>query len=306
MACQAQEAAGIPESFKANVGQLVGQWTTEGKYNGEAFQGLYSAAWNDDQTCLLLTSSGEVGARLDGIGGWDPAGDEYVETWYRTDGVRFEQRFKLDSQEHWTGSVIMSTSDGKTETGTIDLKFRDGNQFDFEGTTGNVTLIQNATKTLDQSASHADFEAFVKAFRGRWIGEVTWIADWEGIGGKKGNKITAHAEIKTRCDGNLLHCIWYGGNSVFDWLVYFDAGDKKIRSVSVDSGGLVQHATFWKDGNDWQFQQTGSEADGSRVISNGRVTVTESGKVHTWTGDTSIDGKPVAPLRDVFRRVTDQ
>jgi hypothetical protein len=39
-----------------------------------------------------------------------------------------------------------------------------------------------------------DFDEFCRAFEGRWVGEVTWVADWEAFG-KRGDKVEAYPDV---------------------------------------------------------------------------------------------------------------
>lgn len=48
----------------------------------------------------------------------------------------------------------------------------------------------SAQETHQRDSSQSDFERFCELMEGRWVGEVTWVADWPGLG-KRGDKSVA-------------------------------------------------------------------------------------------------------------------
>ena len=83
--------AQIPAHIQAEMQFLVGDWTTDARFNDVVQKGRYSAQWAPDKQCLILNiRQGDFAGT--GIAGWDPATKEWVETWYRADGARVEVR----------------------------------------------------------------------------------------------------------------------------------------------------------------------------------------------------------------------
>jgi hypothetical protein len=160
-----------------------------------------------------------------------------------------------------------------------------------------------AAPVFAQESTRDDFREFCQAWQGRWVGDVTWVADFPGFG-RKGEKVTAYADCKTAHDGNALIVNYYGGNGSATWMVAFDAGAKQIKSLWVTSGGEVSHSTIYKDGKNWIEKGSGSKADGTKTQITYTVTITDGGNTHTWTGTTMIGGKEVDELRDVWHRVS--
>ena len=81
-----------------------------------------------------------------------------------------------------------------------------------------------------QESTREEFVEFCKAIQGRWIGDVTWLTDWPGLG-KKGDRVTAYWEGVIIEDGNALHGRFYAGSGSSSHLVIFDAGAKQIQGT---------------------------------------------------------------------------
>ena len=66
-----------------------------------------------------------------------------------------------------------------------------------------LIVVLCALPALAQQSTREDFKEFTKAVSGRWIGEITWVTDWPGLG-KRGDKATGYSEIKMTEDGNAI------------------------------------------------------------------------------------------------------
>ncbi len=166
-----------------------------------------------------------------------------------------------------------------------------------------LTIFMSTSALLGQTSSRAEFEEYCKAWEGRWIGEVTYVADWPGAG-KKGDKVTSYFEARIIADGNAISGEWYGGNGMGTQLAYFDAGTKQIKGVGVSSGGTIWNWIIFKKDGKWQHLSTGSNPDGSKIEEKNTITISNGGNTHTWTGTGTIGGEKMDPLHDVWRRVS--
>jgi hypothetical protein len=151
-----------------------------------------------------------------------------------------------------------------------------------------------ASEALGQQSSRNDFREHCQAFQGRWVGEVTLVADIPGVG-KRGEKVTAYSEIRVAEDGNALIGKWYGGNGSATFLAVYDAGAKQIKAMEVTTEGEVGHIIFYKKDKKWIEERTGSKSNGTPTKYTNTVTITDNGNTHTWTGSGTVD---------VFRRVS--
>ena len=154
-----------------------------------------------------------------------------------------------------------------------------------------------------QESSREDFQKFCEAWKGRWVGDVTWVADWPAYG-KRGDKVTAYVEINVAEDGNALTGRLFGGKGSATVVGFYDAAAKQIKWLWVNSGGAVDQALIsMKDGK-WTFHSTGSLADGTKTESASTVTISDNGNLHTWTGTGKVGDKKTDDQHDVWRRVS--
>lgn len=131
--CRGQTEVKVPADVLAQMAFLVGDWETEGKLLDQPFKGKASLSWAPGRQCLI--SHGESNLMtLSGIVGWDPTTKEIVETYYRTDGIRIEQRIGRFSTSEWEGTVVLQDASGAVRKGTIRVeKAPDGKSFTFVG-----------------------------------------------------------------------------------------------------------------------------------------------------------------------------
>ena len=135
------------------------------------------------------------------------------------------------------------------------------------------------------------------------MGDVTWVADWPGLG-KKGEKVTAYSENTVTEDGNAMVTKFYGGNGSGTGLIAFDALAKQIKWMWVSSGGYVGQSTLQKVNGKWVEKGVGSTPDGTKNEWTSTVTIADNGNTHTWTGTGTLGGEKVADQHDVWRRAS--
>ncbi|NLY02084.1 MAG: hypothetical protein GXY83_38870 [Rhodopirellula sp.] len=153
-----------------------------------------------------------------------------------------------------------------------------------------------------EETTREDFREFCRTWEGRWVGDVTWIADWPGMG-KKGEKVTAYWDARVTEDGNALVGKFYGGTGSSTHLAYFDPDSKQINWLWIESGGrVVQNRMYKKDGK-WVQQGSAVNPDGAKTQYVGTAVFTDNSNTHTWTGSGTVDGKKTAEQHDVWRRV---
>jgi hypothetical protein len=156
---------------------------------------------------------------------------------------------------------------------------------------------------LAQQSTRKDFDEYCQVVEGRWVGEVTLVADWPGIG-EKGEVLTAYSENEIKVDGNALTGMFYGGNGAGKGITVFDAGSGQIKGLAVSSGGSAWNVVTFKKNGKWVQTSTGSNPDGTKIEGVSTLTISDDGNTHTWIGTTTIDGKEVDKQRDVWRRVS--
>ncbi|MHB8899641.1 MAG: hypothetical protein ACYC6Y_12915 [Thermoguttaceae bacterium] len=153
-----------------------------------------------------------------------------------------------------------------------------------------------------QESSQKDFQDYCKALQGRWVGDVTWVADFPGLG-QKGEKVTAYWEGRMSEDGSVLVGKFFGGNGSESSMTYFDAVEKKIKATAVDSGGTVTQILIYRKDGKWTQKGQASFRDGTVSKFTSVATISEDGKTWTWEGTGTVGDKPTADQHDVWRRV---
>lgn len=159
-----------------------------------------------------------------------------------------------------------------------------------------------ASPTFAQTSTREDFQEFCETWRGRWAGEVTWVADWPGLG-KRGETVTAYWEGRVTEDGNAMIGKFYGGTGSSTSFIFFDPGAKQIKWLWVESGGRVSRSTMHKKDGKWVQEGSGTSPDGAKNEYVSTVTISDNGNTHTWTGSGTVDGKRVDDQHDVWRRM---
>jgi hypothetical protein len=165
-----------------------------------------------------------------------------------------------------------------------------------------IAVIIFSGQVSAQKSTRQDFDDFCRAWEGRWVCEQTLVADSPGIG-KKGDTFTAYADCRIEHDGQAMICKYYGGEGTATWVVAYDAGASRIKGLWVTSGGVFQHCTLHKEGQDWVEVVHGSQAGGTKIEATFTITITDEGDTHNWKGTPVIDGKKTAEETSQWHRV---
>ena len=256
----------------------------------------------------FVSSGGTVGR----LTNW-PHGDKWIETVDVTlpDGTK--GRIK---------SVFVFTADGKTVTILRNGKVGDDvikDQKDIwrrvspanqGGRSGQTTASSQGDERTDgarsvvgQETTSEDFKKWCSQHQGRWICDVTWVADWPG-GGKKGDKVTGYWRGHVAEDGNVMVTNFLGGSGSDIGLVYYDAAAKRIQATHVSSGGTVFQTTIWPDGDKWREAVDVTLADGTKGKFDRTFVYADSGRTLTIHINGKLGDEVITDQKDVARRVS--
>lgn len=166
-----------------------------------------------------------------------------------------------------------------------------------------LLLCAAVCPAVAQQSSREEFQEYGQAMQGRWVGDITWVADWPGLG-KKGDKVTAYIESTLTEDGHALITKFYGGNGSGTGMVAFDPLDKQIKAMWVVCGGYVGHTTIHKVDGKWVEKGVGALPDGTKNEFTSTLTISDNGNTRTSTGSGTLGGKKVDDQHDVWRRVS--
>lgn len=171
----------------------------------------------------------------------------------------------------------------------------------------NTALLLAASVVVGQGGearlSPKDFQEYGELMVGRWIGDVTLVADWPAFG-KKGDKIVAHFSVRWIADRKGLEAEAFGGPGTGRSFVFLDPGSGTIKEYRISSDGATTLIEIWKRDGKWVWRSSGNLADGTPFDGQGETIVSESGRAITQVGTGSIGGKPMLPLKDFLRKVS--
>lgn len=148
--CDGQTRVKVPEKVLAEMKFLVGTWETEGKLLNQAFKGSATIRWAPGKHCLISNVKSDL-MTATAIVGWDPTTKEIVETWYRADGFRIEQRIGRFSESGWEGTTVLQDSSGNVRNGKIRVeKAADGKSFTYSSGIGDETTIVGTYRRVER------------------------------------------------------------------------------------------------------------------------------------------------------------
>ena len=160
-----------------------------------------------------------------------------------------------------------------------------------------------ARPVVGQETTREDFKKWCSHAEGRWIGDVTWITDWPGVG-KKGDKVTAYWEGRLAEDGNMVIGRFVGGRGSETNVHYYDVAAKKIRCTGVNSGGTSFQSVVWSDDDKWVRVTDVTLPDGTKGQVKTVITITDGGKTGTWELNGKVGDDVIKDQKDIWRRVS--
>ncbi|MGI6414810.1 MAG: hypothetical protein ACOX1P_04010 [Thermoguttaceae bacterium] len=147
-----------------------------------------------------------------------------------------------------------------------------------------------------------DFQEYGELMVGRWIGDVTLVAD---LGfGKKGAKVVAHLTVRWIADRKGLEAEVFGGSGTGRSFIFLDPGSGTIKEYRVSSDGAANSLEIQKKDGTWVWHNTGHLDDGTPFEGNGETIVSASKDTMTQVGTGTIGGKSMLPLKDVYRKMS--
>lgn len=171
-----------------------------------------------------------------------------------------------------------------------------------------VLVFLAAATTVGQVAgtptSYAHMREYGELLAGRWVGDITLIADWPGLSKKKGEKIVSYKTVKWILDNNALQQEECVGETMGRSLHYWDPGSKKIKVFGVNSVGGTGLTTVWLQDGKWVWEHEGLLPDGQKLVGTGTIEVKDGEKTVIYQGKARLDGKDLLPYRDVYTRVS--
>ena len=158
----------------------------------------------------------------------------------------------------------------------------------------------------EPQSTFEEFKQFGDKLVGRWVVDVTLIADWPGEKAKQGDKITGYTTFKWIADGKGLEWDSVGGMTTSKTLVTFDATTNRIKTFNVGSAGGNWQTIIWKKSDDeWGWKFTGGGLVDGRKFGGQGSWVFKSDKKHAIQGTITLDGNELPKLNDIYTQVSE-
>jgi hypothetical protein len=164
-----------------------------------------------------------------------------------------------------------------------------------------ILVLFSASSSTPQEASLKDFQEYGDLMVGRWIGDLTLVADWPGFG-NKGDKVVAHLSVRWIADRNAVEGEAFAGAGAGRSFAFWDPVVGRIKEYRVSSKGTVTSIEIWKLGDKWAWRSSGYLRDRTPFDGHGEIIVSEARDTITYVGKGTMGGKPMLPLKDVFRK----
>jgi hypothetical protein len=319
----ANEKASPEEYLSFWKDYFQGVWSSEivagDEVDPTGTKGTWTCRLGPTGACMLFSSIRNGKHHNSAVAAYDPKTKAWKEVFFMADGSHLIQYYSAAKGE-LSGDPVGKTikgkaeyiyPDGRVEMADIGVKIVSRDKYEFfavnrksnEEKLTDFIIHSTRRQPVAMGSTREDFQAYCKAMEGRWVGEVTWVADWEGFG-KKGDTVTAYGENTITEDGHALMMKFYGGNGSGSGIATFDAGAKQIKYLWVSSSGHVTHGIVSKQGDKWIDKGRGSTFDGAITTFTTTVTITDDGNTQTVTGSGTLGDEKVDDQRDVWRRVS--
>ena len=159
-----------------------------------------------------------------------------------------------------------------------------------------------AAVIMSATLEKSPLEEYGDALVGRWVGDITLVADWPGIG-KKGEKMVGYESVQWIMDGHALESDFRVGDGAGKVITVWDPVAKVLRAFGTSAGTGSWTSTIRKDGDAWVDESAGWLEDGTKTKGTSRMVLSADGDTRTQTGSGYDGDAEHLPLHDVFRRL---
>jgi hypothetical protein len=171
-----------------------------------------------------------------------------------------------------------------------------------------ATVVLAASIVLGQAdtsdIARRELKEFGDAMVGRWMGEITLVADMPGVGAK-GDRLNGYCTIGWILDKTAIQWDWNVGSLTGRSITVWDARTKQIKEYGSDTGGKIFEKTVIKDGDKWVWKFLTTAADGTKIEETNTISITDDGLTHVHVGTNRTRGSEKLPdYRDVWKRVS--
>ena len=261
-----------------------------------------------DRNAIRGNWIGSDGTTATEVAGWHPDTNKILITGFESDGSSWQLDCPKVDKSGFSGHAIFREGDGAKQEGTFTLTLKSGDSavthFEGKDEKGESVTIDARFERVGSPSTPEEFHEFASLMSGRWSGDVTLIADWPGQNKKAGEKIIAYAHRNWASDQKAIVSSDNGGTACANELWHYDPVSKQIKISRIGSGGTRLEVTIWKETSEkWGWTTLGGLADGKKLTGTGHWVFKDQGKTAILQGDTTLAGKPLPKLKDVYTRL---
>jgi hypothetical protein len=165
-----------------------------------------------------------------------------------------------------------------------------------------VTTLLTLGQT-DMQSTPEQFQEYGDQFAGRWVADITLIADWPGLSKKQGERVTGHWDTRWLANRHIVEGEGHTLEEISRGIAFWDPASKQIKFLDVNSAGTVAEAILWKADGQWRWKYTAAQRDGKRITGTGGFVFSDGGNTYAIQGTLHMDGKELPKLNDIYKRV---
>lgn len=300
----------MPEGVRTFLNNFVGTWNFDGRVKG-----TQTAEWDAGKGALIVLrqylpeAPSDISGYSSAFFRWDgTTNDGIIMCWNSStnQGISYgETKGKVVSDSLW--ETQREDRENSQRVGSdVRLEFEGPNRFTWTATgvfvKGEKRPDIEIAFTRVKPTTHKDFREYCKLCQGRWMCDITWAADWPGIG-KKGDTVTAYVQHTLSEDGHALISKFFGGQGSETGIWSYDASDGLIKGTVVSSGGAVKSVKVRKTDEGWSSSEVGIEPDGTKVACSFTLTFQDGGKKAIGVGG-GTRGEEKFEFKNVWHKVS--
>ncbi len=306
------------EEFAALMeGRWIGEIVLSTDVKGIGKSGDKSTGYAEGRICndghLLLIDVFHSGAH----GNWNivynSAEKRIVTMWVMSNG-NVDQSTISKRGSTWVESGVGSDAESQKTEFKNELSVADaGNTHHWNLTqtvNGTASKRTETWRRVDDSVEPAQGAEALREFGdllvGRWVGDVTFIADWPGQVVRLDGKVIAYDEYRWINDGKAIQKTAYVGTDSSCSIIVWNAYAQRIEEFgSWSAGGTALSSIRKTSDRVWSLHLHSATLVGGEPVGGGLVlTFSEDGQKREVTGQITLDAKPLKELRDVYHKVS--
>ena len=320
-----EEESPHQKHLRALAADFLGEWVNESETDrdlpgvwkkGDKLVAHLKYEWAVEGALLEVNWWGEVNgkpapAKAKALVGWDSSTKQVAGNWFSTVGERGKFAFtKAGDKWMFYASSVLAGGEKASQVATDEFA-KDGKTFisrlthrtiDGKALPDKVNTWKRK-RQAEKPSNHSQLKEWGELVVGRWVSDITLIADWQGQSKKQGEKLIGHQSVKWIVDKMGIEEESFAGDTTGKTIYAWDAAAKQIKFFNVGSGGGFFEGTLMKKDKKWAWKLEGSLPDGTKMKGTGTWTAKDGGNTLILGGSVFLGGERLPGLHDVYKRV---